>query len=50
MIYPLFVALLLLKVSGIPLLEECADNRWGSDPEHQACKDRVPRLIPRLQR
>ena len=28
---PLFVTLLLTKVSGIPILEKSADERWGMD-------------------
>jgi len=45
-ISPVFVALLLTKGSGIPLLEARADERWGNDPAYQAYKDRVPVLVP----
>ncbi|MFT4282547.1 DUF1295 domain-containing protein [Microbacterium sp.] len=45
---PLFVILLLTRVSGIPLLEAKADRRWGDDEEYQAYKKRTPVLIPRL--
>ncbi len=45
---PLFVAVLLLKVSGVPLLEERADGRWGRDPSYQAYKAKTPVLVPRL--
>ena len=44
---PVFVALLLTKVSGVPLLEERADARWGGDPEYRAYKARTPVLVPR---
>ena len=44
---PLFVATLLMKVSGVPLLEARADKRWGDDPAYQAYKAAVPVLIPR---
>ena len=44
---PAFVALLLTKVSGVPLLEERADARWGGDPEYRAYKARTPVLVPR---
>ena len=47
---PLFVTLLLTRVSGIPLLERRADKRWGSDPSYQAYKSRTPVLIPRPPR
>ncbi|WP_075201323.1 DUF1295 domain-containing protein [Leucobacter japonicus] len=43
---PLFVILLLTKVSGIPLLEEKAQRKWGDDPEYQAYRERTPALIP----
>ena len=32
---PLFVMLLLLKVSGVPLLEKSADEKWGEELEYQ---------------
>lgn len=38
---PLFITLLLLFVSGIPLLEKSADNRHGGKPEYQAYKRRT---------
>lgn len=47
LVSPLFVALLLTRVSGIPLLEARADRRWGSDPDYQAWKSNTPALIPR---
>lgn len=31
---PAFVALLLLKVSGVPLLDKSAAKRWGKDPAY----------------
>mgnify|MGYP006273567401 CR=1 FL=1 len=47
MISPLFVYLLLTRISGVPLLEARARRRWGEDPEYQAYRDRVPVLWPR---
>lgn len=44
---PVFVALLLTKISGIPLLEASADERWGDSPDYQAYKRRTPVLVPR---
>lgn len=43
---PVFVAFLLLRVSGIPMLERRADKRWGGDPDYEAYKERMPVLVP----
>jgi steroid 5-alpha reductase family enzyme len=48
LISPIFVILLLTKVSGISLQEEQADQRWADDSDYQAYKRRTPVLIPRL--
>ncbi|MEP1469684.1 MAG: DUF1295 domain-containing protein [Halieaceae bacterium] len=48
MISPVFVYLLLTRVSGIPLLEKKADKLWGQDPRYQAYKANTPILLPRL--
>lgn len=45
---PVFVAALLMRGSGVPLLEARADAKWGEDPAYQAYKARTPTLIPRL--
>jgi steroid 5-alpha reductase family enzyme len=45
---PVFVTLLLTRVSGVPMLEERADERWGDDPEYLAYKERTPVLVPRI--
>ena len=45
---PLFVAVLLTRISGIPLLEQKADRRWGGQEEYEAYKRSTPVLIPRL--
>jgi steroid 5-alpha reductase family enzyme len=47
LISPLFVYLLLTRVSGIPILESRADARWGDAPDYQAYKARTPVLFPR---
>lgn len=49
LISPLFVALLLTRVSGIPMLERRADEVWGGDEEYEAYKARTPVLIPRIR-
>jgi len=46
LISPVFVIFLLLKVSGVPLLEQNAESRWGNDPEFRQYKARTPSLIP----
>ncbi len=45
LISPLFVILLLTKISGIPKLEQTSDKRWGDDPAYQAYKARTPVLM-----
>nr|WP_255422309.1 DUF1295 domain-containing protein [Tessaracoccus sp. MC1627] len=49
LISPLFVALLLTKVSGIPLLERKADAKWGGQPDYEAYKAGTPVLLPKLR-
>jgi steroid 5-alpha reductase family enzyme len=48
MISPLFVTLLLTRVSGVPMLENKADKKWGGQKEYEDYKKRTPVLIPRL--
>ena len=45
-ISPLFVYLLLTRVSGMPLLERKSDQKWGNDPQYLAYKVKVPVLVP----
>lgn len=47
---PLFVALLLTRVSGINLLDAIAKKRWGDDPAWQAYVAHTPVLLPRPPR
>ena len=35
LISPIFVYFLLTKVSGIPLLDRLANNKWGDDADYQ---------------
>jgi steroid 5-alpha reductase family enzyme len=48
LISPLFVTLLLTRVSGIPLLEQRADEKWGGQADYEKYKKETPVLIPRL--
>lgn len=47
---PVFVAFLLINVSGIPLLEKAADEKWGEEKDYQQYKQHVPVLIPVIGR
>lgn len=46
---PLFVIVLLTRVSGIPLLEAKAERTWGEDPEYREYRAKTPALIPGLR-
>ena len=48
MISPLFVTLLLTRVSGVPLLEKKSDKKWGGQADYEEYKKNTPVLIPRL--
>ncbi|PNH10850.1 hypothetical protein TSOC_002329 [Tetrabaena socialis] len=43
---PVTVFLLLRYVSGVPLLEKMAEQRWGAEPEFQAYRARTNLLLP----
>jgi len=45
-----FVVLLLIGGSGIPLLEARAEKRWGDDESFRAYTRDTPVLIPRPPR
>lgn len=49
LISPVFVILLLTRVSGVPLLEKKADQKWGGQSDYEAYKKQTPVLIPRLK-
>ena len=49
-ISPIFIYLLLTKVSGIPILDKRALEKWGDDPEYQKYRENTPALIPRLNK
>ena len=50
LISPVFVFLLLARVSGVPLLEKKADTRWGGQEAYEAYKRTTPVLVPLLGR
>lgn len=45
---PILVTFLLTRVSGIPLLEKRADEKWGDQEAYKAYKRKTPVLVPRL--
>ena len=50
LISPVFVYVLLTRISGIPLLESRARKRWGEDPAYRAYRERTPALMLRPPR
>jgi steroid 5-alpha reductase family enzyme len=48
LVSPVFVMILLTRISGVPILEEKADEKWGGQEDYQNYKERTPVLIPRL--
>ncbi|MGC6419320.1 MAG: DUF1295 domain-containing protein [Bradymonadia bacterium] len=45
-IAPVFVYILLTRISGIPMLRARAQARWGDNPEYQAYMAKTPMLLP----
>jgi steroid 5-alpha reductase family enzyme len=45
LISPVFVAFLLTKVSGVPMLEKAADERWGGQEDYEEYKRNTPVLV-----
>ena len=50
LISPIFVTFLLVKVSGVKLLEESGQKRWGSDPTYQTYVANTSVLFPMPRR
>jgi len=48
MISPIFVTLLLTRVSGVPMLEAKADKKWGGQKDYENYKSNTPVLIPKI--
>lgn len=48
LISPVFVTLLLTKVSGLPMLEAKADKKWGGQENYEIYKKSTPILIPKF--
>ncbi len=47
LVSPVFVTLLLTKISGVPMLEKKADSKWGGQDDYEAYKKDTPVLIPK---
>ncbi len=47
LISPVFVTLLITRVSGVPMLETKADEKWGGQADYEAYKEHTPVLILR---
>ena len=47
---PVFVALLLLRISGVPLLQKAALKRWGTDAAWRSYVTSTPVLLPWIGR
>lgn len=50
LVSPVFVWALLVRISGVPMLEARADRKWGGEPVYQAYKTRTPVLVPSVTR
>lgn len=50
LISPIFVIVLLTRISGLPMLEARAEKRWGNDSSFRNYTDNTPVLIPRPPR
>lgn len=48
LISPIFVTLLLTRISGVPMLEKRADEKWGGQEDYEEYKKNTPVLIPKL--
>jgi Predicted membrane protein len=49
-ISPIFIYILLTKISGIPILDKRGLEKWGDNPEYQKYRDETPALIPRFNK
>lgn len=50
LISPVFVAMLLTRISGVPMLERRADKKWGGQPDYEDYKATTPVLLLRPPR
>ena len=48
LISPIFIIILLTRISGVPMLEKRADEKWGGQADYEAYKARTSILVPLL--
>jgi len=46
LISPVFITILLTRISGVPMLEKRADEKWGGQGDYEAYKEQTSVLIP----
>lgn len=46
LISPVFITILLTRISGVPMLEERADEKWGGQEDYEAYKRNTSVLVP----
>jgi steroid 5-alpha reductase family enzyme len=46
LISPVFVTILLTRISGVPMLEARADEKWGGQADYEDYKDSTSLLVP----
>jgi|TARA_Y100000385_G_scaffold70268_1_gene70571 steroid 5-alpha reductase family enzyme len=46
LVSPVFVFLLLTKISGLPFLEDKAEKKWGQEKSYVEYKNKTPVLVP----
>lgn len=50
LVSPVFVWALLMRISGVPMLETRADRKWGGEPAYETYKAETPVLMPSVAR
>ena len=48
LISPIFTYILLVHISGVRMLEDMGNKKWGHLEEYKDYKDKTPRIIPRF--
>lgn len=46
LISPLFITILLTRISGVPMLEKRADEKWGGQEDYETYKRKTSVLVP----
>lgn len=46
LISPIFITILLTRISGVPMLEERADEKWGGQEDYESYKKNTSVLVP----